>query len=193
MSGDAPPQSYKVEHYDDDIKTYARKRTKVFRKTYAFNPNSLAALSTSTIPAKFQDSHILDVSKTCLPVQHVAVKVPHSQADPFVYLSVFNRDKDGWSAVAWAKNEGNNTTFTDVRTGVVYTPSSYQQGSILPFDYPFVLKKNGQKHMLKPQLNTRELIICYKKYLWEPTNWVKVGDTYQLFFFDNLKFGKIIV
>ena len=185
MSGDAPPQSYKVEHYDDDIKTYARKRTKVFRLLYAFNPNSLAALSQRDIPAKFQDSHVIDVSKTSIPTQHVTVKVPTSQSDPFVYLSVFNRGKVGWVAVAWAENKDNQAFFTDVRPEVVYAPSSYQQDSIITFDYPFILKKTGQKHILKPYLNSREVIICYKKYLWETTNWVKIGDTYQLFFWDK--------
>ena len=183
--GENLPQTLKVEHVRDEMSSYIRKRAKVFRKMYAFNPNSLAALSAEPIPAKFRDSHIIDVSKLCLPTRSVAIEVPDSQTSEYVYLSVFSYGKNNWQPVNWAKNQGSKVTFTDMRTEAVYIPSSYQQDSIFTFDYPFILKKDGQKHLLKPQLTTRETITCTKKYLRDMTNLIKIGDVYQLFFWDK--------
>lgn len=106
--------------------------------------------------------------------------VKHLYFNEFVYLCVAHLKK--WSPVAWGKVNNNQVTFNDIRPKVVYVPAHYQNGKMVLFGYPFLLKKSGQKHYFSPKPNETERVICLRKCPYENTNLVKKGDTYELLY-----------
>ena len=176
---DQAPRHYKIELFGDFI----RKRSKVFRRIYAQNPLSLASLTDEAVPPIFRNTHLLDISTSRIPVKNLTVALPDSINQPYLYLSVFK--KDSFREIMWGKQSGANVTFEGVRTEAFYIPTCYKNGRTIPVGYPFIFRKNGQKHILKPQLNATRAITCLKKYPYDDTNLIEIGDLYQLFFWDK--------
>ena len=176
---DQAPRHYKIELFGDFI----RKRSKVFRKIYAKTPLSLAFIADEDIPPIFRNTHLLDISNSRIPVKNLTVALPDSIDQAYLYLSVFKRDS--FREIMWGKQTGSNVTFEGIRTEAFYIPTFYKNGQTIPVGYPFIFQKNGQKHILKPQLNTTKSITCLKKYPYDDTNLIEIGDLYQLYFWDN--------
>ena len=182
-----PLKTYKVEL--DFFSGFIRKRSKVFRKTYAVNHNSLAIITQLPVPSIFSSSHLLDVSKSTIPTTQVEVSLPDSISQDYLYLSVFSMAI--LKPATWGKVKNQSITFDAIRPDAVYIPTLFQDNKQLPIGYPFLLKKNGQKHFLKPLLTTKRQITCLKKYPLDPSNMIKIGDIYELFFWDNNKWNTL--
>lgn len=67
--------------------------------------------------------------------------VKHLYFNEFVYLCVAHLKK--WSPAAWGKVTNNPVVFNAIRPKVVYVPAYYQNGKMVLFSTPFLLKKNG--------------------------------------------------
>lgn len=182
-----PLKTYKVEL--DFFSGFIRKRSKVFRKTYAVNHNSLAIITQLPVPSIFTSSHLLDVSQSTIPTTQVQLSVPDSVSQDYLYLSVFSMTI--LKPAIWGKVDNQSITFDAIRPEAVYILTLFQDNKQLPIGYPFLLKKNGQKHFLKPLLTTKRQITCLKKYPLDPSNMIKIGDSYELFFWDNNKWNTL--
>ena len=68
--------------------------------------------------------------------------VKHLYFNEFVYLCVARLKK--WSPVAWEKITNNYVVFNAIRPKVVYVPAHYQNGKMVLFGYPFLLKRVGK-------------------------------------------------
>jgi hypothetical protein len=87
--------------------------------------------------------------------------------------------------VAWAKNDQQQAVFQAVNPGVVYVLARFDGRRMILLDDPFLLQKNGQCRTIKPQLNRTEQVTCDRKFPYDDTNLVKIGDTYQLLYWDR--------
>jgi hypothetical protein len=163
--------------------SFVRKRSKVFRIYYAHNPQSLRQITTDDIPPVFDNPCLYDVSIGTIPTQSVRVILPDSiNDDEYVYLSVFARNR--LNGIAWAKRDGNNAKFEGVRSEVLYVPTVYQDEQFKPVGLPFILKRNGSVQPIEASRNT-ERVVCTKKYPVDSTNMIKVGDQYQLLYWNR--------
>jgi hypothetical protein len=175
------PGQYKV-----DLETkynFWKKRTTVFRQGYRINPNSLVALTSQPVPPLLNIPTIIDVSKEVLSTRSITCKVPESVNDDYLYLCVVHRES--WYPVAWAKNAQQQAVFQAVNPGVVYVLARFDGRRMILLDDPFLLQKNGQCRTIKPQLNRTEQVTCDRKFPYDDTNLVKIGDTYQLLYWDR--------
>ena len=163
--------------------SFIRKRPNVFRITYAINPLSLASQTDEEIPDIFNSTHFQNISKTTIPTQDLTLALPDSINDTYLYLSVFSRKTI--NGIAWGKRDDSKVQFSSVRPEAVYILSTYKHGEFSHTNYPFILQNDGQKRILKPQINSFESIICHKKYPVDSTNMVKIGDKYELLYWDQ--------
>ena len=185
MGTEHTPALYKVELETEY--NFNKKRPKVFRQKYEYNPQSLAYVANEPIPSIFQSTHIVDISKERIPTKSITMPVPDSIDKSYVYLAVSSRTT--WLPAAWGKVENEKVTFQDIRKGVMFVPTTFdaRKDTLIPFDYPFILKRSGELHQFKPQLNNTEQVTCLKKHPRDETNWIKLGDTYQLYYWDFYK------
>lgn len=129
------------------------KKGKIYRNTYAINPQSLSILSHSddTIPDILANSRMIDVTQSY--VKTFTVRLNTNSIPPtnnrFVYLAVFN-NKD-WIPIAWAMRQHQKASFYNIEGGIVYLPCFYTTNrKILPAGYPFELSKTGDLDRLFP-------------------------------------------
>ena len=180
LFGESLPGKAKIELFSEF--NHIRKRQAIFRYTYAINHNSLAAIAKEAIPTFFDNKHLIDVSKPNIPTQKVTVVVPDSVNKQYAYLALYFRD--ALLPITWTRHLNNKAVFQAVRSEALYIPACYVQNKLRPIGYPFILKNNGQTLVLTPQLNQKQAIICTKKYPMDDTNLIKLGDIYQLYYWD---------
>ncbi len=139
---------------------------KVYRETYAKQPNSLMMIhEKEEIPNAFMSKCIKDVTRDYYTdISNVSVKlILKAPAQlKFTYLSVF--DNKNWTPIAWARNDNNSSLFNDMHRGIACLPSYYFQGKVTPAAYPIIIRTDGKITNLKPDLKNRQSIILNRKY-----------------------------
>ena len=171
------------------------KKAKVFRKTYSIQENSLAKIKQEyeKVPAWLRSSHFKDVSAEYLDENILKIDIINEKPDSihFAYLCVFN--SGNWKATTWGKIVENTVTFSNVGTELVYMVSYYKNDSLIPASYPFILKDNGEKIFLTPNIKkTREYSFysTTKRIIIKTTDEIrkanfKTKETYELYYWDN--------
>ena len=161
-----------------------RKRSKVFRYTYAIQKNELQYLTQNTeeIPEVFRSYHTQDVTDQYIPVSDVAVNISPKEVARYVYLCVFN--KQTWFPVYWATNSKNNTPlFKDMGRGIVYLPAKYESQQLLAIAPPFILLPNGGVKTLGANSKQKRTVKIVKKSPHGPV--IMKGNEYELFYWDS--------
>ena len=130
------------------------KKGKVFRRTYAINPRSLAMVKDKNdiIPNLFNDPKLLDVTDEYVKCFSVKVPLKNNIQQNFAYLSVFNNAD--WIPIDWAKVKNDSVTFNKMEGDIAYLPIYYGDSGITPINCPFILDKNGISRELKPEIGT---------------------------------------
>ena len=182
MGGDASPRQYKVEF--STFYYYHKTQPKVYRITYAINRKTLPFISgKEPIPRNFRDKHIIDESKKYIPTTNFSISVPDSINQKFVYLCV--PQSQSWAPVCWGEVSNNKVIFTDIRPGVIYATCIYVNGKMRLFNNPFLLTKVGSKRFFIPDPQIVEKVICDRKFPADDTNLIKIGDIYELFYWNR--------
>ncbi len=118
---------------------------KVYRKTFDFQKNSLAAIKkkNESVPQWLAGGNFVDVTDQYVPVSEVAVVLsrPIPAKSRFVYLCVFNGGK--WVAIDWAAIKNGRAVFQKVGRNIVYLPACYSRGELVPVADPFILHPDG--------------------------------------------------
>ena len=127
----------------------AGRAAKVYRKTFAHQPDSLAAIKREDeqVPRWLSSSHYIDVTAQYQPTSDPTValaKVPDGHR--FAYLAVFNGG--GWKPIHWGRIEGARATFTAMGRNIAYLPMVHVDGRDEPAGAPFVLDADGSMHAL---------------------------------------------
>ena len=140
-----------VDTNPDVIHKPDSKLSKVYRRTYALNKNSLAALChNEPIPSNLNNLFMRDVTDNYTKTFDVKVEtlVSPLQKRKFVYLCVF--DNRRWVPVAHAGNKRGGITFENMGYDVMYLPGYFINEGIRPANYPFLLDFKGRIHYYKP-------------------------------------------
>jgi len=148
------------------IKDHEEKAAKIFRYTYAKQPNSLAMQNKDEefLPPTFQNPCIKDVTDSYLECKDITVSFtkPHSRKRKYAYLCNFNNHD--WIPVFWGKINGDKSTFTKMGKDVAYLPAYYDQEGITPAADPFILTKEGEIKKLIPNHSSTQTLILKRKY-----------------------------
>ena len=126
------------------------KKGKIYRRTYAINPECLASIKTDNdvIPFLFRDPRIKDVTDQYVQCFDVNFSIRADKAK-YGYLTVF--DNKEWIPIDWCKTSNNSFRFQKVEGGIVYLPAFYDSAGISPADYPIILDDAGKTQLLKPR------------------------------------------
>lgn len=128
------------------------KKGKVYRRTYAKDPASLAMLKQpeDMVPLLFNDARIRDVTDSyvsCLDIRIPLEKLTCA-GQKYAYICVFNNNR--WVPIHWGSIEANqeSVVFTKMETGISYIAAVYKNNNIIPASPPFILSEDGQLRYL---------------------------------------------
>lgn len=143
MGAEANPGHYRL----------ANRTAKVYRKTYARQPQNLAFQKEEweEVPGWLRGKNYLDVTSDYQEVIDVTLKLPAPVPDSvsFAYLCVFNSGE--WKAVHWGRIQEDRATFTAMGKGIACLPAYYVDKELQPTGPAFILEENGE---------VRELVAC---------------------------------
>lgn len=143
------------------------KKAKVYRNTFAKQPQSLAIIKNDldNIPSFFENAHFIDVSDEYFDSKDVNISLnkTNKYGDKYAYICVFDNSK--WVPIHWGKIKYNNSvTFTKMGREIVYLPVLYNNKSIIPANSPFLLTKDGTIKYLIPDFKKKQQIKLNRKY-----------------------------
>jgi hypothetical protein len=150
-----PGQPHKADH----------KFAKIYRNTFAIQPNSLIMTAgiNENIPPLFTNPRFIDVSDEYFKGSDVRVQLNSiTKEDKYAYICVFN-DKD-WVPIHWGKIDKGSVVFTRMGRDIVYLPAFYRNGNIIPAALPFFLTKEGDVKFLNPDTTTKQSMKLTRKY-----------------------------
>lgn len=136
--------------------------TKVFRKTFGLQTESLAMIHEGEIiPPFFRDPCLIDITDKFpfIECKNVSIKLPedYSAINKFVYICVFS--PSGWKPVDWSKIKDRTVVFKNIGPNVVYQLAYYADDTTKPIGYPFILDSLGHISYITPSHNTSSLML----------------------------------
>ncbi len=180
LGGDVDPFLYKVEN---ELTEYNR-RSKVFRKMFAYQIEK--ANTYKELPITFKPFQ-RDVSKELLAVCDIKIQSAIEKSEiEHVYLCTYDNLDNDWIPVTNGTLKGNMAHFEDIGKNNCYLPVLFKNGIKIPISQPFVLDKKGEVNYLCREGTFNENTIkLYKKYPFFDSNNIKIGDNYELFFWNG--------
>ena len=185
MGAESNPGVYKLN----------RAISKVYRKTFAKQQNSLAAIKDEweKAPRYINRNNIVDVTGDYVPVADVNLTLEKDVPDStnYAYICVFNTGE--WKAIQWSKIADNRkVTFTDMGKDIAYLPAYYVSEKIIPSGKQFILTKEGAivfNEADKTNLISIKLISTTRKITKNATDnieqtFFKDGENYELLYWD---------
>ncbi len=170
-------------------------KAKVYRKTFARQPQSLAAVKPSweKVPPYINRDNIIDVTRDYCPVSDVKLILEKEKPDSvnYAYLCVFNSGE--WKALAWSPvDSGNRVNFKDMGRDIVYLPAYYRFKKIIPAGVPFILSAEGNIIPLNPRTDKShsvKLVSTTRKITKNATDnieraYFKKGLKYRLYYWN---------
>jgi len=163
---------------------------KVYRKLASVNADSLGfKYNKQLIPNRYLTSkNISDVTEFYTSVSNVSFDI--TSENKLAFLSVFNGGK--WQAINPGIIKNKKVVFyKNGNNDLVYLPAIYKNKKLTAFDYPFILKKDGKKKVLKPESSFYSIKISSitKKNIIKTTEEtamanLKLGALYELYYWD---------
>lgn len=140
------------------------KMNKVYRHTYASNPDALIFESPNeSIPPFCQQRFIKDVTHeymTCYDIE-IQLNLPSETNSQYAYLCVFNNET--WLPVDWGKVKKQKVTFTHVGPQTMFVAGYYIDGEIVPASAPFHVNSDGNVEYIIPE-KTYQMLQLDRKY-----------------------------
>lgn len=159
--------------FDETIKDWDIEPTfhvsKIFRKTFSIQKNSLAyQYPNEELPSFLKSPNIQDVTSSYVPVRDIDIILKKNIHKKLVYLCVFNNKE--WIPVDWAKVEGNHAYFKDIGIGNLYIPMYYVNNQMKAAGDPFIVNspKSVQSIVADTMHLSKEYI--YRKYYTAKVN-----------------------
>ena len=149
-----------------EIKSRDDKASKIFRRTYAKQANSLAMQNKAgdILPQTFQNPCIKDVTDSYLNYKNITVSFTRQPPKKREYAYLCNFNNQDWIPAYWGKIRGHTATFKKMGEDVVYLPAYYNQWAITPIADPFILNKEGKIKNLIPDHSKTQTMILKRKY-----------------------------
>ena len=130
------------------------KKAKVYRKTYAIQDSSLAAVKPAyeKVPAWLRSKHYIDVTNEYIETVDIAPGITIDIPDSihFGYLTVFNSGK--WEPTAWGRidRKHKKVRFQNLGKEIVYNGAFYKNDSLIFFNQPFLVDGQGNLQYFVP-------------------------------------------
>ncbi|MFM7052322.1 MAG: hypothetical protein ACKOYN_09345 [Planctomycetota bacterium] len=127
----------------------AGRAAKVYRKTFAHQPDSLGAIKPDgvQVPRWLSGTHYIDVTAQYQPVTDVTVALDGLRdGERYAYLAVFNGG--AWRPIHWGHVKDGRATFTAMGRSICYLPMTHRDGADVPAGPPFVVCQDGIAHTL---------------------------------------------
>jgi hypothetical protein len=138
---------------------------KVFRRTFAYQPQSLFALKgDERVPDNLNNPFIKDVSDEYLRGRDVKLHLEkRHRSSRFAYLSAF--DNQSWVPVDYSVIDKDGVTeFRSMGCGIVYLPVYWGSNGSVQADYPVELKSDGEQSQLIPDMKRTQDITMNRKF-----------------------------
>lgn len=113
------------------------------------------------IPWKLANPFTGDVSAQYALTDSVSVKA-ETKAN-VAFLCIF-RTGDNWQPAAWACKEKEGFVFRNIGSSIVYLPAENKNGNFSPLGNPFILRADGRKELLEPDVRKKRKVILHRKY-----------------------------
>lgn len=184
LGSEVNPGEYKLEFPHPG--SYHSTRPKIFRRVYETQNNSLVfnVSDPEDIPSLLKEERMIDVTEQYVPVSTITVSIDKENTNNQVaYLAVFNNLE--WQPVSWARLQGNKAVFKKMGRDILYMPVLYEEGSIDIAGSPFLLKKDGNKELIKPDFKKKVSFTIDKKYPAGIKNFISPGTIYELLFWNK--------
>lgn len=150
----------------NEKKTDGRKKGKVYRYCFGKQQERFSSLEkNSEIPFLFKNQYVKDVTANYFGENIVTVPL-QSKKEKYVYLGIFS--PNNWIPIDMAIREGNQVTFHNLESGIIYIPLYSDGNKQIPAGYPFIYK-NGKAELLKPDTNNMKNAILKRKMSIKPT------------------------
>lgn len=178
---ESPVGFYKIQFTGMDKMIY--KPTKIFRKTYSVQSNSLPLINANNefLPPSLAKLRIKDVTADYIPVSNVTLNLIGSyQNNHISYICSFDNKK--WNPVYWGVIQDDKVVFKDMGRDVVYLPCIVANFNYKYFGNPFILTKEGATVELKPDFANKIAIRVNRKYPEDDSNKILAGDRYELLY-----------
>lgn len=155
------------ETYPGQSSRTADKMAKVFRRTFAYQTQSLYALNEKwgeLLPPTLSSPFFTDVSEEYFKGANVTFTLPAKQLEKrTAYLAVF--DNQDWIPVAWSViDSGRQVTFRSMGREIVYMPVLWGRNGSVPCGNPFLLQSNGSIKSFSPDMSRKITLTLNRKY-----------------------------
>lgn len=138
--------------------TDKRKKGKVFRLCYGLQKN---IEELSSLPKKLRNPFLKDVTEEYFGKNKV--NIPFKSEYENVFLGIFTA-RDGWYPVGKGKVlDDGHLIFKNLEPFVIYQPLAYENNTLKPIYYPFMLKNNGV-HIFSPKGSDFQEVELTRKY-----------------------------
>ena len=151
-----------AETNPDQPHNFDEKKAKIFRRTYAANPE-LERLREEEpfVPEAFRLPFMKDVTAEYMDCKDVTVDTEEQEG--YAYLAVF--DKEEWAPVDFARIEQGRARFRDVGLNIVYLPVRFdREGRQTALARPFLLEYDGRKREFTADTLHRQTLVLRRKY-----------------------------
>lgn len=151
-----------VESNPGDPHKLDEKMAKVYRRTYASNPEMEELLREETrVPDALRSRFMRDVTNEYMATEDVEVAVD-GVTGGYAYLAVY--DNRGWAPVAYGKVKRGKARFEDMGRDILYLPMAYGENGLAAAGEPFVLTADGKVQMIRLEETERRDMVLYRKY-----------------------------
>jgi len=143
---------------------------KVYRRMFSLQKESLAMQEPKEeIPPLFRNPFLKDVSEYYFKSVDINVDLLYSlpSRKQYAYIMFFNNRE--WSPVSWGRIQNKNVIFQKLITGCAYIVMYYDKGIFHAASDPFYLDMDGNKKILRPNLNNRESATILRKFPFSDT------------------------
>ena len=122
---------------------HSYRKPKIFRHRFQLNEQYAEDLShEEEVPSLFNAPKFTDVTDEYYETTDVVRDVPAEYADKRIaYICVF--DNRNWVPVFYGNIRGGKVTFASMGRNIVYMAAFYEQGRMVPFGSPFLVKSDG--------------------------------------------------
>ncbi|MDR0510962.1 MAG: hypothetical protein LBH06_07710 [Rikenellaceae bacterium] len=141
------------------------RRAKVYRYTYARNPEMAELLRHEKFPPKnFRSVFIRDVTDQYMKVASVEIPIKFNRDmdNRFAYLAIF--DNNEWVPFTFGKRSGRKFIFDNVGLDYVLLPVYSTERGLVPLNHPFRLTYDGTVEFLAPNATSEQTFRLSRKY-----------------------------
>jgi hypothetical protein len=172
----------------DPNEDYTFKRAKVYRYTFSRQHLNDPVLKEGgeDVPTNFKNEYYKDVTGDYIPVADISVKANKELNDykkNNAYVCVF--DNLNWTPVDHGTIDGKKIGFRQMGTDIVCIAAVYREQSLFYQSDPFIITKDKTLHYLIPDTLKKERARLYRKYPYNLSNEIKIGDSYRLLYWAN--------